>query len=244
MFDKSKQIVMGIVIFCVFVSFNGCNLMKSPISMVKNRPLLWLSVSPGKWYNDDFTIPSPTWKRLIEEYRYFADYNSSNWSAEKLTKQWYFHLVSYTTKFNNTVTDEILGGFIINGKKTVPVKDALLYFKEGIKLSESRTYGGISVIYSAQDKARIQEVITTLESGNVTDISFSNGSAVLRWITNKLGDEDYGEKVAFLGTYIIADVKLKKDDGTESTYKRFAFYTTPDEPIDPYQYDKPYYHYK
>jgi len=96
------------------------------------------------------------------------------------------------------------------------------------------------VIYPTHDKARILEVIAALESGNATDISFGNGSAVLRWITNKLGDKDYGEDVIFLGTYIIADVKIKNRDGTESIYERLVIYTTLDDPLDPYRYNIPY----
>lgn len=238
MFDKSKRILMVIVFSCIFVSFNGCKLTRSPISMVRNHHLEMLGVTPGKWYSDDFS--SPTWNRLIEEYKYFANYSSSNWSEKKLDKQEYVHLVSYSTKFNNNVNEQYLGGFIINNKKIVPVNDVLLYFKKGIMLSEKRTYAGINIIYSPQDKARILEVITLLESGDVTDITFNSGHAVLRWVTNKIADKEYENEVAFLGTFIIADITLKKKDGTESTYENFVFYTTPEDPIDPYKDDKPY----
>jgi hypothetical protein len=241
MFDKPKQILMGIVIFCVFISFNNCKLMKSPISIVKNQSLFWLTVIPGKWYTDNY-FSNPTWERLIEEYRYFAVYDSSNWSETKLDKQGYIHLVNYSTKFNNKVTDRSLGAFIINNKTNVPVKDALLYFKKGIMLSESEEREYSLLIYSPQDKARVLEVITFLESGDVTDISFSNGRAVLRWVTNKMADDEL--EVTFIGTFIIADVKLRKKDGTENTFESFAFYTTPNEPIAPYQYDEPFYQYR
>lgn len=82
-----------------------------------------------------------------------------------------------------------------------------------------------------------------METDDVTDISFSKVSAILRWITNKIADEEYENEVAFLGTFIIADITLKKKDGIESTYENFAFYTTPGDPIEPYQYDMPFYKY-
>jgi len=199
---------------------------------------LWLPRASSDYTPDyRWEYSNPTWERLISEYSYFADYDLSNWSEIKSSEHWYIHFVIYSTKFNNKITDQNLGGFIINGKKTVSVNDALLYFKESIMLSEEREYS----TYPTQEKARVLELIKLLESGNVTDISFSNGRAFLWWMTNKIAIEN---EFVFIGTFIVADVALKKKDGTESTYESFAFYTTPYNPIAPYQYDKPYYHYR
>ena len=235
---KAKYILIVLGFCCIAAVLTGCNLMKSPISMVKKFGI-WQISDDDRWL-DDYFHSNPTWERLIKEYKYFADYNSSNWSEQKLGGQWYLHNVTYSTKFSDNITDELLGALVISNKKTIPVNEVLSFFKNGIRLSESKTYNGISVIYSTQDKERILKVIAALESDNVTDISFSNGSAVLRWITNKLGDADYGEDVVFIGTYIIADVKLKNSDGTESSYERLIFYTTPEDPLGPYRFDLPY----
>jgi hypothetical protein len=222
---KNGLTVLGFC--CIAVVFSGCNFMKSPISMVKKFGI-WQISEDDRWRDGFYS--NPTWERVIKEYKYFDKYNSSNWSDQKLGGQWYLHYVNYSTRFIDTITDELLGAFVISYKEKIPISEVLNFFKKSVVLSEGRTYNGISVIYPTQDKARILEVIAALESGNATDISFGNGSAVLRWITNKLGDKDYGEDVIFLGTYIIADVKIKNRDGTESTYESLVIYTTPGDP--------------
>ena len=231
---KTKNIFSW-VFCCIAVIFTSCS--KSPTSMVKKFGI-WQIAEDDEWRDGFYT--NPTWEQVIKKYKYFANYSSSNWSDQKLGGQWYLHYVYYTTKFNDRVPDEKIDGFVINNKKNVSGKEALDYFKKSIELSESRTYGGFSVIYSTQDKAKFQELITALEAGNITDVSFSNADIILKWITNKRGNADYGEQVVFIGTYIIADVKLEKNDGTEISFERLGFYTTPHDPLDPYRYNKPY----
>jgi hypothetical protein len=232
-----KGIFAVICFSCIATVFSGCNLLKSPISMVKKFGI-WQLADDDRWRDDYYS--NPTWDRITKEYKYFADYKSSNWSKQKLGDQWYLYSVTYSTKFiNNNISDNI-AGFVISNKKITPIREVLDFFRKGISLSESRTLAGMSVIYPTQDKARILEVIAALESGNVTDISFSNTSAFLRWIINKLANADYNDNIIFLGTYIIADVKLKNSDGTERIYERLVFYTTPDDPLDPYRYDRPF----
>jgi hypothetical protein len=232
-----KSIFAVICFSCIATVFSGCNLLKSPISMVKKFGI-WQLADDDRWRDDYYS--NPTWERIMKEYRYFADYKSSNWSKQKLGDQWYLYNVTYTTKLHKNLNDEDMGALFISNKKVIPIDEVLKFYKKGIRLSESRTLAGMSVIYPTQDKERILEIIMALESGNITDISFSNTSTFLRWIINKLANADYNDNITFLGTYVIADVKLKNSDGTERIYERLVFYTTPDDPLDPYRYDEPF----
>ena len=108
----------------ILASFTGCNLMKSPISMVKKFNL-WQLSEDDRWRDNPFS--NPTWERLIKEYKYFSGYNSSNWSKQKLGGQWYLHYVDYSAKFNKTISNDRIGGFVINNKTTVSVRETINY---------------------------------------------------------------------------------------------------------------------
>ena len=236
MTKKIKQLLIFIGFLFIITSFSSCNLLRSPISMVKKFGV-WQLADDDRWR--DYFYSNPTYEKIIKEYQYFEKYKSSNWSKQKLG-QWFLHSVYYSTKFNEKVPDEKLGSFVFVNKKEILFDEIINYLKKGLRFHEKKTYAGYNVIYTTKDMERINEIIELLGSGDVTDISFSNSIALLRWITNKLGDSDYGEDVIFLGTYIITDLKIIKNDGTENVYEYFGFYTTPDDPISPYRNDRPY----
>ena len=60
--EKTKLILTCVGLWCILVSFAGCNLLKSPISMVKKISLLQLS-----WDDEWESIwGAPTYTKLIQ----------------------------------------------------------------------------------------------------------------------------------------------------------------------------------
>ena len=231
--NKYKVYLLCLIIASIALS--GCS--KSPISMVKNFEL-WQFSGDDKWA-DDVYYSYPTWEKVIKEYEFFANYNSSNWSDNKLGGQKWLHFVEYATEFNSRLTSDIFGAFVINHQDYYSVSDVVRYFKRGIRLNENKNYAGHNIIYSTDDKAKINEIISVLESGDISDVHFDNYHAILRWVTNTMADSDYGEDVIFIGTYIITDIILEKEDKSKTT-DRIVFYVAHDDPLETYRYGRPF----
>jgi hypothetical protein len=223
-----KSIFAVICFSCIATVFAGCKIFQSPISMVKKTAV---------WIND-YGVPI-TYNQVLNRYPYF-DSKTFKWADEKLNEQWYIKGVILISRFN--LEDKYMGDFIFGPGETTP-GNVLKYFKQSLGIDERRKLNDeiSNYIYTEGDRERMESVAAEMDAGNIKEISFSNNYAYLRWITHKLSGINDSGHVFFVGTYIISDVKFKKNDASESVHNGLAFFTTLAEPINPYLEGDPFF---